>query len=1233
MRTALLTGCTALLLIAGCVTEPPRGDATDHSTNVSPDTASPPPGARATGRALLREFASTERVSPDATAQQMPPPIGLASELVEPLTAEAQSLAEAPLADVIAERSRDPIKAAIPALRHGDLSAVSTDDRARALSLYASARQQLADGDAAGAARVLERAARLDPSSAHIWRELGEAQIGSGNLAAGLASYRQALRRGISSPRVNITLGRAALLRRDFELAADHYSHALEQRGTDPATEIVAQAGLGEALLETGELAAAIEALSSALELPPRVSGATLYQGILTETFRRRADLLRRAGDAAMRLGEPALADAVYADAAAGASFDPGSILLRRVHAAMRQGRPAGAALLVVDAISDAQGRVDDRAQSLIRYLASLDLIGSALADAISEIERSLPQPVPPSVASTLARASAEAAGPHRRDAILFDHLDRFPADEAVLALLFDNAASASAAVAIAARHAETHPQFADVAAKALAATHFRLDDLLAPSGATSKTARLVRGELRLASGDPAGAWQEIETDRPNAPSSLVSVVRIAAAAGQWSVVDTALAELASAADADPALRWHLARAQRAAQRFPQALETLALVVDTSSDGDAARTGPLIDAAELSLSASQPNRADSYLRRVLAVDPRDDRAYRGLVALYGPEAPLADANQLATIVRALRQASPSSPLLRWLNAQDLARAGRLDAAERALLDLAEQDPRSPELIELLLRVWIQQSQLDEGASLERGEQWVRVKREVFPDDRTLTAAQARVLVATDRADAAATLLSDRLADRPDAQLANLLDSILRQALEDPDAADAALAEGIAGRGTGGSAGIDQTLRRAQALARLGRFDEIAPMLEEGLPAGVVHTASQRSAAGGLFAQLARGANDNPAALAAAADVFDAIEAAGIVLPPEAHALRFDVLARLPAGVARIRAAADALAALAPQQATQAYAAAAARLAQRQRAADARAMLRQAATDYRGQPAFSDLTAEWYRAEVLTGTRETVLELVGEALADDQTEAVVATFGGRPPDADATLRRAEVAYITGQILSQVNRPADAEALYRAALDLHPKHAWAANNLGYAMAERGENLDEAEALLEMAHVERPGETSITDSLGWVRYRRGVIFDEARPNGTVREGALTLLREAVALGGDSASPEIYEHLGDAAWVAGEQAEAAEAYARAGRLIDRARSLMKSSDQPDAGEMRRLENDQRRLETKAQLARAGRPPGVTRHGPVNRPTPAPEAGDATTHTPNPTPPGTGGE
>ena len=384
-RTTLGTGCVAITLLAGCATQTPRDEAAASAPTTPEASAQTEAPRPATGRELLRELAGAELRSPDAASERMPPPVGLTAATVAPLDEVAMAKARTPLAKAVAQRSSEPVVDMLPMPSDDNAAVVSTTDRGLALSLYASARQRLARGDSAGASRELERAARLDPSSPQIWRELGEAQIGSGDLAAGLASFRQALRRGSASSKVHITLGRAALLQRDFELAANHYAHALQQRGTDPATTIVAEAGLGEALLETGELAAAIEALSAALTLPPRVNGPTLYQGILTETFRRRTDLLRQAGDAAMRLGDPSLAGKVYADAAAGPSFDPGAILVRRVHAVMRQGRPAAAALLVVESIDEAQGRVDDRAQSLIRHLALLDQIGDALAGAISE--------------------------------------------------------------------------------------------------------------------------------------------------------------------------------------------------------------------------------------------------------------------------------------------------------------------------------------------------------------------------------------------------------------------------------------------------------------------------------------------------------------------------------------------------------------------------------------------------------------------------------------------------------------------------------------------------------------------------------------------------------------------------------------------------------------------------------------------------------------------------------
>jgi Tfp pilus assembly protein PilF len=83
-------------------------------------------------------------------------------------------------------------------------------------------------------------------------------------------------------------------------------------------------------------------------------------------------------------------------------------------------------------------------------------------------------------------------------------------------------------------------------------------------------------------------------------------------------------------------------------------------------------------------------------------------------------------------------------------------------------------------------------------------------------------------------------------------------------------------------------------------------------------------------------------------------------------------------------------------------------------------------------------------------------------------------------------------------------------------------LDPENANALNYLGYTYADMGTNLDEAESLIRKALKYKPDDGYITDSLGWVLYKKG-LFQEA----------LIYLEKAVKLTADD--PIILEHLGD--------------------------------------------------------------------------------------------------
>jgi tetratricopeptide (TPR) repeat protein len=108
-----------------------------------------------------------------------------------------------------------------------------------------------------------------------------------------------------------------------------------------------------------------------------------------------------------------------------------------------------------------------------------------------------------------------------------------------------------------------------------------------------------------------------------------------------------------------------------------------------------------------------------------------------------------------------------------------------------------------------------------------------------------------------------------------------------------------------------------------------------------------------------------------------------------------------------------------------------------------------------------------------------------------------------------------------------------------AQMKAVIGLDPKHANALNYLGYTYAEMGENLDEAERLIKAALKEKPDDGYITDSLGWVYYKKKLYTK-----------ALKYLEIAVSIVPDD--PTILEHLGDVYLALSNKQKALEFYRR---------------------------------------------------------------------------------
>ncbi len=218
------------------------------------------------------------------------------------------------------------------------------------------------------------------------------------------------------------------------------------------------------------------------------------------------------------------------------------------------------------------------------------------------------------------------------------------------------------------------------------------------------------------------------------------------------------------------------------------------------------------------------------------------------------------------------------------------------------------------------------------------------------------------------------------------------------------------------------------------------------------------------------------------------------------------------------------------------------------------------------------PSDADLFEEWYLTVATVGTAEDAEPMIEAISASGKLRTVldriaqVAQVSSYDPDAKE--QRAEAAYILGTIYAGARKTVQSDAAYELALKYDPKHAWASNDLGYALADRGVDLEKASRLLEQAIKQKPNEASIQDSLGWLRYKQGIILDETDPKTGLlkRRGALSLLEAAARMPRGQQDFTILDHVGDARWLAGRKNEAIQAWGAAGALSE---SMLKQVEQ----------------------------------------------------------------
>ena len=129
--------------------------------------------------------------------------------------------------------------------------------------------------------------------------------------------------------------------------------------------------------------------------------------------------------------------------------------------------------------------------------------------------------------------------------------------------------------------------------------------------------------------------------------------------------------------------------------------------------------------------------------------------------------------------------------------------------------------------------------------------------------------------------------------------------------------------------------------------------------------------------------------------------------------------------------------------------------------------------------------------------------------------DEAVRTLQAAIGKFPKESAVKLSLAST-------LERQGKYGDAEAIFRQMLADDPKDADALNSFGYMLADRGQKLDEAIALVQRALAIEPGNAAYLDSLGWAYYKQNRL-DLAEP--PLRHAATLLPTVSV----------IQDHLGD--------------------------------------------------------------------------------------------------
>ncbi len=1116
----------------------------------------PGDGLGAETAALVDHLPLSEQVLREAPGRPLAlaPPPGIEAERLRPHSAE-DARARLGLDEALTVLSPTnvfpPVRSVIP----------PTDQVLRDTTrLYLEAREMAIDGRYFDSIRTLEQALKLDPGSVACMRLMAENYLSTTGPAQALRLYENILAIEPEDVDALWRLGSAAWQRRDVARAAAMLgrAHRLlsapERRAADRDVWCLTAHGLGQVLLAEGcdEAGVAVwHELMQRLLAPPPPSPR--YQRDIDRLYRAAPDMWRDLGDAFSRLERFDDAVEAYALAADVAPRDDQAVIARLVWALARSGRNDTAMNLLLAQVDDPR---IGHAGGLLALFRGTPLGDRLIAALRARLERRPAE-------LTYVKALAALLDPERSDAIILDYLAEHGADLEVardlLPWTIERLAPAQS-VRLILGVARSTGRVPDELLDELVARTDDPDRFLAawsdlPEDSRSEpVAELVRAGLLMR----AFRWEEaaaaLDALIEVRPGRVEPRLRRASLLLALNEVDAAtdLLDRTQPAESDP-IDAVYDKAVLLAQvgRTDEALSLLDRLAAGRGD-DVDLVEHLRRRAGLLVSVGRHEEAAAELDRAIEIDPANDAVYAALLRLYGFTGPLRDTDRFGGIIRAIMTHAPQGRTARLLRAEQDALRGRFDDAIAGFQSLIEDDDPDGAALEGLVKTWLAAGRAGEAVT------WLAERRAVRPGDRRLRDAWLKALVADHRGSEAVEFLERAVASRPfDVDSSRRLEEVLKSLGREEEAREV-----MRRRWTRMPPSVARSLALVELEVQAQQGAEALSHLREALRLADEHLDRHLDSIM-LMATRVASAGPRPEAMELIREAGERLIARGLKAPTTAFLAYITALAELNRPLDEILAAIEGVAAVDPSIEHEMFAVATVALARQERVDDACALADRWLSDERPLEAREAGLVEWrlvqsvVRNEPLRAVNLTTRAYAGEA------HRSMRLFSERLPGARGEGNSlADSLYLLSGEFSARGFDDSHEILLLEALKADPDHASANNDFGYLLADRGERLADAEAMLVKAVRADPSNSAYLDSLGWVRYKLGRL--ENMGDEVHEQGAVALLEEAALLRRGDATrtldddPVILDHLGDAYWRAGRKEDAVAAWQRAFRAYD---------------------------------------------------------------------------